>query len=111
MTIRDSDLIAARDRSLAARAQFQAALNATFERLSPARLKEDAAHAASHRIDEAKAAMRQSIQRHPVALWSAVAVCAAFIFRRPLRALARAGWHSTQALRDHLGRWRQSDDG
>lgn len=110
MTVQDSDLIAARDRALAARAGFQAALNAALERLAPARLKEDAAHAASHGIDEAKEAMRRSIQRHPVVIWSAIGAVIAYILRRPLMVLARAGWRSTGPLRDYLGRWRQSDE-
>ena len=110
MTAQDPDLIAARDRALAARAGFQTALNATLERFAPARLKEDAANAASHSIDEAKEAVRRSIQRHPVVLWSVIGAVAAYILRRPLRALARAGWNSTEPLRDYLGRWRQSDE-
>lgn len=110
MTVRDPDLIAARDRALAARAGFQAALNAALERLAPARLKEDAAQAASHGIDEAKEAMRRSIQRHPLVLWSAIGAIMAYILRRPLMALARAGWRSTEPIRDHMGRWRQSDE-
>lgn len=104
----EPDLIAARERAHAARADFHAALTQTLDRFAPARLKEDAAMAASHSIDEAKEALRRSAQRHPVILTTLIAALAALILWRPVKALVRAGRKSTGAVREYVGQWRQS---
>lgn len=111
MNMNESDLLAARDRAHAARADFQSALTHAVDRFAPARLKEDAAMAASQGIDEAKEALRRSAQRHPVILTTLAGALAILILWRPIKALLRAGRSSTQATRDFLGQWRRSDGG
>lgn len=107
----EPDLIAARDRALAARADFQAALTQAADRFAPSRLKEDAAMAASQGIDGAKEALRQQVQRHPVLLSALAGILALLVLWRPVRALTRAGRKSVQALRDHLGQGRNHHGG
>lgn len=96
----DQSCTLAKARVEAARALFRDALADTRDRLQPDRLKADAAHAASKSVDNAKAAARESIDRHPVLIWSILGLIALWIFRRPgWAALSGAGtavqrlWH------------------
>ncbi|HTH29679.1 MAG TPA: hypothetical protein VL918_14590 [Sphingobium sp.] len=107
----EPDLLAARERAHAARADFQAALTQAADRFAPARLKEDAALAASQSIDGAKEALRQQVQRHPVILSVLAGAFALLVLWRPVKALTRAGRKSVQALRDHLGQGRNHHGG
>lgn len=97
----DIDLAEARARSAAARTEFRLALGDVFEWLSPARIKAEAAMAATQQIDGAKAALRQQIGRHPIIAWSALASAAAlfaFLVRRPVMGIVKAASDGTRAL-------------
>ncbi len=105
MTERDPSLLEAEVRSTSARAELHAALNSAVEWFSPDRLKAEATLAATQQIDEAKAALRRSATRHPLATWSAFAAFAAllaYILRRPATALARTSIDAVQTLRQRI---------
>jgi hypothetical protein len=111
MSVRDADLQAARERAHAARTHFQAALGQVADRFAPARLKEDAAMAASHSIDEAKDALRRTAQRHPLILSTVIGALAVLILWRPIGALVRTGRKSARAARGYMEQWRRSHGG
>jgi hypothetical protein len=105
MTDPDPSLQQAQDRAHAARAEFQAALEGALNWFTPDRLKAEAAIAATQQIDEAKAALRRSVTRHPLATWSALALTATiltYVLRRPFAALTRVGKDSVHALRNRF---------
>lgn len=93
------NLSVARDRAVASRVALRDAVHDAMERFAPQRLKEDAAVVATHQLDEAKAALRRTVKRHPVLLWSTVAIVLAFILRRPVGALVRQIAAAARAIR------------
>jgi hypothetical protein len=92
--VSDSDvsLETARTDAEAARTELRLALDDALGRLSPSRLKAEAAQVASHQIDEVKIALRRSVTSHPLIAWPALALIAtAFVYllRQPVLALVR----------------------
>lgn len=102
---RNLALLEAENRANAARTALRSALTNTAFRFSPQQLKAEAAIAATQQIDGAKAALRRSARRHPLATWSAVAFIAAILtyaLRRPASVLACAGIDTIRTLRQRI---------
>lgn len=102
MSDQDVSLDTARERAEAARVELRMAMDDALGWLSPSRLKAEAAQVASHQIDEVKTALRQSVTRHPMIAWPALALIATaltYLLRRPLVALAQSCAEAVQTLR------------
>ncbi|MET0362740.1 MAG: hypothetical protein ABW048_13420 [Sphingobium sp.] len=102
MTGSAPELADAKARAAIARSEFHAASSALSNWFNPGRLKAEASIAATQQIDEAKAALRRSVTRHPLASWSVAAALAAlfaWLLRRPARSLARTATRSARTLR------------
>jgi hypothetical protein len=100
-------LDAARERAIAARSEFHGAAGELFGWLSPARLKAEAAMAATQQIDGAKAALRRQVRSHPLVSWSALAILATlltYVLRRPATALGKSGVETVRALYHRITR-------
>lgn len=107
MIERDPVIQSAEERSRAARVELRAAFGAATDWFSPHRLKAEAAMAATQQIDEAKAALRRSVTRHPLKTWSVFALVASlltFALRRPVAALAHTGFDAIRSLRKRIER-------
>lgn len=107
MSGEDDSLGEARQRAVAARATFRAAVGDALDWMKPDRLKAEVALVATQQMDEAKAAMRRQVHRHPLAAWSGLAVVAAlltYMLRRPAAALARSGANAARALHHRITR-------
>ncbi|HEX7819031.1 MAG TPA: hypothetical protein VF463_00285 [Sphingobium sp.] len=107
MIEREPSLQQAELRASAARRELRAAAGDAFAWLTPNRLKAEAAMAAAEQIDEAKAALRRSVTRHPLATWSAFTLITAvtvYALRRPALALTRTGIDAIRALRQRIAR-------
>lgn len=91
-----SDLRSARQRANEARAQFSVALANLRDRISPDRIKDDAAQAASEKIQRAKDNARATVQRHPFIAAATTIAGLALFFWRPARSMmiygARGAW-------------------
>lgn len=101
MSEEETALHLARARAEAARVDVRNAADALLGWFSPARLKAEAAIAATQQIDEAKAALRRQVRSHPLAAWSALAVGATlltYLLRRPALALVKSGADTARAL-------------
>ncbi|MCC7394383.1 MAG: hypothetical protein IT553_05970 [Sphingomonadaceae bacterium] len=79
---------AAGERAAASRQHLLSSIGATRARLTPARLKADAAKSAKTSLTTARREMIAHVRAHPVRIGFGIAALLAWIFRRPLIAHA-----------------------
>lgn len=103
MSLAEPDIDRMAIEARAARHHFRASWSILLGRLNPQRLREDAAVAATQQLDGARQALRRSVARHPVLLWSLAATLLALFFWKPANTVARR-------LRVRWAQWRQHDD-
>lgn len=104
MSVDSEDVRRADARAAAARQRFQGALMFAKNRASPSRIKSDVVEGTKARLADVQHGTTETIKRHPVAVSSFAAAVAAFLFRKPLAALAGRGWGSTREFRHRLKR-------
>ncbi len=81
----------ARERADLARMRFANSLSNARERLSPARLKQDAVVAAGDKVADVRKSVRSQLFRHPVLAAAAAASGVALLFWKPARKVALVG--------------------
>lgn len=100
------DVRSANARADAARARFKGALGFVKDRASPRRIKQDVVEDVKSRAIAVQSDARVALQRHPVAISSAVAAVLAVLFRKPLGKLVRTGWRRAKDITQRLERKR-----
>jgi len=106
MTATGQTVAEARRRADVARAEFQNALTAARERISPDRLKRDAVVAVTNRMDDTRAAGVALVRRRPILSVLIGGTLAVLIFWRPARALTRGTSKLGRFLREQIEQWR-----